>query len=99
MNNCKLNIDLSMFRYAHNILEEEIILLHEQLAKLSQAIHELDSCWEPQAEIGLKDEFSPVFFDLNSLADRMINLSECMDFALKMYNNCENAVLESVKAV
>jgi len=95
----EITVDMTQLASDIGILQETVAALRSQMQEMFDNIVELDAMWEGSANAAFNVQFRSDYENMESMCKTFDSIIECLEYANKEYNSCENAVYDIVAAV
>ena len=73
-------------------LQQQLNIIRNDLSKMYQAVHTLDTMWYGPANAAFNMQFNKDKNDMTELCNTVQRIIDCMEYAKKEYNSCEGEV-------
>ena len=73
-------------------LQQQLNIIRNDLSKMYQAVHTLDTMWDGPANAAFNMQFNKDKNDMTELCNTVQRIIDCMEYAKKEYNSCEGEV-------
>lgn len=95
----EIAIDTSILMSDTNELKSILEKTKKQMESMFEQIVELDAMWDGLANEEFKKQFENDYQNTQNLCKTVESLIECMEYARKQYDLCENEVSDIVDAI
>lgn len=95
----EISINTSTLATDIETLQQRLKEIRDDLAKMYNAVHVLDSMWDGPANAAFNIQFNKDREDMTELCNTIQKIIDCMDYAKKEYNSCEVEVSSIINSI
>ena len=88
----EISINTSTLSQDIEKLQQQLNRIRNDLNKMYQAVHTLDTMWDGPANAAFNMQFNKDKNDMTELCNTVQKIIDCMEYAKKEYNFCEAEV-------